>query len=416
MAFANYKLNNGLEVVVDDNPHCQLTAVGYFVRAGAVDEPAELSGVSHFLEHMCFKGTPHRTALEINQQLDDLGANCNARTGEESTVYHATVLPEFQGAIVELLSDMMQPTLSAEDFVTEQQVILEEIAMYRDQPPYGGHEQIMTSYFANHPLGQPVLGTEQSVSEMTPTGMAAYHRQRYSPSNMVLAAAGRVDVPQLLEDVERLTKHWPEATLPPRPRTTVQGQSGRQTLVVPQANQHYVLQLSPGPSLHDPDRYAARLAAMIFGDDTGSRLFWELIDTGLADVAAVGHYEYESGGVLMSMLATRPEDAEEVWETFERLECEFSGNLPTERELQLAQAKSIAALCSANELSENRMFDLGSQWSTYGEFKSVDEVVDLYRRVTLADIRRVIERFPTTHKQVLWIGPDGVADRPNQSM
>lgn len=406
MAFANYKLNNGLEVVVDENPQCHLTAVGYFVKAGACDETAELSGVSHFLEHMCFKGTPQRSALEINQQLDELGANCNARTGEEQTIYHATVLPEFQTQIVELLSDMMQPSLGEEDFFTEQQVILEEIAMYRDQPPYGGHEQIMRSYFGEHPLGQPILGTEASVSALTPDAMAAYHRQRYSAGNMILSVAGRVEVAQLLSDVERLTKHWPTGVVSPRDFRSGPRVLGREFLHVAQASQQYILQLAPGPSMLDPDRYAARLAAMIFGDDTGSRLFWQLVDSGKADLATVGHYEYESTGVLMSILAMRPEDAAEVWAEFESLELEFSKKPPTEHELKLAKAKAIAGLSSGNEISENRMFDIGSQWMTYGSYLTVEEVIELYRRVSLAEVHSVLTRFPMQEKRVLIIGPD----------
>jgi predicted Zn-dependent peptidase len=407
MAFANYRLDNGLHVVVDNNPQCHLTAIGYFVRAGACDESPELSGVSHFLEHMCFKGTPQRSALEINQQLDELGANCNARTGEENTIYHATVLPEFQSQIVELLSDMMQPSLSEEDFYTEQKVILEEIAMYRDQPPYGGHEQIMRSYFGQHPLGQPVLGTDESVAALTPNAMAAYHRQRYSPGNMVLSVAGRVDVPKLLSDVEKFTKNWPMVAVPERMAQPEAKGIGRQSLQIPQANQQYILQLAPGPSALDPDRYAARLAAMIFGDDTGSRLFWRLVDSGKADLAAVGHYEYETTGVLMSMLAMRPEDAAEVWLEFEALEDEFLREPPTEHELKLAKAKAIASVSSANEISENRMFDIGSQWMTYGSYLTVEQVVELYRRVTLDDILQVTHRFPMHEKQVLAIGPGG---------
>lgn len=406
MAFANYKLNNGLQIVVDENPQCHLTSVGYFVKAGACNESPELSGVSHFLEHMCFKGTPHRSALEINQQLDELGANCNARTGEEHTIYHATVLPEFQKQIVELLSDMMQPSLLDEDFFTEQKVILEEIAMYRDQPPYGGHEKIMRTYFGDHPLGQPVLGTDESVAALTPAGMAAYHRQRYAPGNMVLSVAGRVDVPQLLADLERLTKPWPTPAMTEQTTRPIAPSQGREHMAIPQANQHYILQLAPGPSLFDPDRYAARVAAMIFGDDTGSRLFWSLVDTGKADLAAVGHYEYESTGVLMSMLAMRPEDASEVFGEFELLEQEFLRNPPSEHELKLAKAKAIASLSSANEITENRMFDIGSQWVTYGSYLTVEQVIELYRQVSLADLARVIQRFPMHQKQVLSIGPD----------
>jgi len=216
-------------------------------------------------------------------------------------------------------------------------------------------------------------------------------------------------VPKLLSDVEVFTKNWPQA-MPPARRFSGEAKAiGRQFLQIPQANQQYILQLAPGPSAMDPDRYAARLAAMIFGDDTGSRLFWRLVDSGKADLAAVGHYEYDSTGVLMSMLGMRPEDAAEVWSEFEALEEEFLQQPPTEHELKLAKAKAIASLSSANEISENRMFDIGSQWLTYGYYLSVEQVVELYRRVTLQDILKVTQRFPMQQKQVLAIGPDAMA-------
>ncbi len=141
------------------------------MRTGARDETPEVGGVSHFLEHMVFKGTPNRSAAEVNLELDEMGSSSNARTSEESTIYYATVLPEFQTQVVELLSDIMRPSLRPEDFETEKQVIIEEIKMYDDQPPYGGYERIMAEFFGNHPLGQSVLGTVETVSALTPESM-----------------------------------------------------------------------------------------------------------------------------------------------------------------------------------------------------------------------------------------------------
>lgn len=406
MALLTHKMPNGLQIVADHNPRCQLTSIGYFVRAGSRDETMAVSGVSHFLEHMCFKGTPTRSALEINQQLDDMGANSNARTSEESTIYHATVLPEFQSSMVELLTDMMRPSLQEEDFETEKQVILEEIAMYKDQPPYGGHEQVMANYFGQHALAKSVLGTEQTVSALTSDSMRQYHRNHYAASNLILVLAGRVDMPQVIADIERCTAQWEKLPMPQRDCQAHAGNPGREFLHAPSSNQQYILQLSPGPAHDDPLRFAARLGASVFGDDSGSRLFWELIDPGLADLASVGHFEYEATGTLMSLLSVRPEDTAEIWAKFEAMEREFDEAGPSENELELAKAKAIASMNLSHEISENRMFDLGSQWLSFGNYRSVEEITQWIEAVTITDVHQVWQRFPTSQKQVLFIGPD----------
>src|SRR5438128_5914184 len=192
MPFQQHTLDNGLEIVAETSPDAYSSAYAFFVRTGARDETAEISGVSHFLEHMVFKGSANRTATEVNRDLDDLSASSNAYTSEEQTVYYATTLPEDQESIVELLADMMRPALRPDDFDTEKQVILEEIAKYDDQPPYGAHEKCMAAFFGDHPLGNSVLGSSKSVGGLARDQMLAYFEQRYSPRNMTLVAAGTV--------------------------------------------------------------------------------------------------------------------------------------------------------------------------------------------------------------------------------
>ena len=164
MEYLRQQLDNGLTVLCERNPRAYASAFGFFVRTGARDESPEIGGVSHFLEHMVFKGTPSRSAEQVNLELDEMGSASNARTSEESTIYHAAVLPRFQTDVVGLLSDLMRPSLRDEDFEMEKQVIIEEIKMYADQPPFGGHERIMAEFFGDHPLGQSVLGTVQTLS------------------------------------------------------------------------------------------------------------------------------------------------------------------------------------------------------------------------------------------------------------
>src|ERR1051325_3292360 len=208
MTFRNHTLDNGLEIIAETSPDAYSSAYAFFVRTGARDETPEISGVSHFLEHMVFKGSANRTAEEVNRDLDDLSASSNAFTSEEQTVYYATTLPDDQEAIVELLADMMRPVLRQEDFDTEKQVILEEIAKYDDQPPYGAHEKCMAAFFGEHPLGKSVLGTTRSVGDLRREQMLEYFERRYSPKNIVLAAAGNVDFGELVKEVERNCGSW----------------------------------------------------------------------------------------------------------------------------------------------------------------------------------------------------------------
>src|SRR5688572_10169758 len=306
MPFRHHTLDNGLEIVAECSPDAYSSAYAFFVRTGARDETEQISGVSHFLEHMVFKGSANRTAEQVNRDLDDLSASSNAFTSEEQTVYYATTLPDDQENIVELLADIMRPMLRQDDFDTEKTVILEEIAKYDDQPPYGAHEKCMAAFFGRHPLGRSILGTTESVSGLAREQMLHYFERRYSPTNMVLAAAGNIDFDALTLQAQNYCGRWqmfdaPRALPPAKPR------SAMQVLHKPLAVQEYVVQLSPGPSATDDDRYPARLLSTIVGDDSGSRLFWELVDTGQAESASIGSQEFQGAGVFMTWLSCLPD-------------------------------------------------------------------------------------------------------------
>ncbi|MEI7781670.1 MAG: pitrilysin family protein, partial [Planctomycetota bacterium] len=159
MKFLHERLDNGLDVIAEVTDGGLSTSIGFFVKTGARDETDELWGVSHFLEHMVFKGTHDLSGDEINRRFDWMGASANAFTSEEDTVYHAAVLPEQQHEAVSLIAQMMRPALREEDFTTEKLVILEEIRMYDDQPPFGADDRCRAAFFGRHPLARSVLGT-----------------------------------------------------------------------------------------------------------------------------------------------------------------------------------------------------------------------------------------------------------------
>jgi predicted Zn-dependent peptidase len=405
MQFRHEVLENGLEIVAEVNPDAFSQSLGYFVRTGSRDETPDIAGVSHFLEHMMFKGTPTRTSLDVNRALDDLGSLSNAYTSEEQTVYYMSVLPEHQLAALDLLTDMMRPTLNQEDFETEKQVILEEIAMYDDQPPYGAMERAMEAYFGDHPLATPILGTRKTVTDLRAEAMRAYHRRRYAPGNVVLAAAGAVDFDALVRETQRHTIRW-EPAITERKRMAPRPLSSDVALVHPPATQQYTLEYSPGPSCTDPMRYVNRILASILGDDSGSRLFWELTDKGLADLAVAFTNEFEDCGIFGLYLACAPEQQAENWERVEDILQGARTHAVTDKELQLAKNKVRAGMILASERPSNRLFSIGNGWLSRRRYETVREATANYVRVTLEEVQDAFDKLANRIHVRVSVGPE----------
>lgn len=404
MKFQHQQLDNGLNIVAECNDQAYSTSIAFFVRTGSRDETPEVAGVSHFLEHMVFKGTPRRSAADVNRELDELGSHSNAFTSEEQTVYYATVLPEYQNEVVDLLADIMRPSLREEDFEMEKQVIIEEIFKYDDQPPFGAHEKCMAEYFNGHPLGKSVLGTVESVGAMTPQGMREYFERRYSPGNITLAACGNVDFAQLVAQAEKHCRDWvpfdADRATPP-----VHGNTGKQKIGKSSASQQYTVQISAGPSATDPLRFASRLLAYALGDDSGSRFYWELVDPGLAEYAALAPYEFDGTGILMTYLCCAPEDADSNLERLHSLQNDIDDKGLTNDELELVKSKVCSQLVRRAERPSSRLFSVGNNWLQRQNYSSVKETIEAYRAVTLDDVRAVVATYPLTQTMTVSVGP-----------
>ncbi len=404
MEFLKHVLHNGLEIVAECNADAHSSALGFFVQTGARDETAEEAGVSHFLEHMVFKGTAKRTPEDVNREFDEMGASYNAFTSEDNTVYYAAILPEYQGRSLELLGDILRPALRETDFDTEKQVIIEEIRMYDDQPPFGADDKCRAAHFASHPLGHSVLGTTASVGALRVEQMRDYFARRYSPQNVVLAAAGRIDFDRLVADAERVCGAWvrqeTQRNLAPAPPG-----SGFQAIHKAQATQQYAVQLAHGPAAHDADRYAAKVLATILGDDSGSRLYWELVDPGLAENASLGHYDYFGTGVYLTYLCSPPEQATEnlarVLAVYRRAEQDGV----TAGELIQAKNKINSRVVLGGERPRGRLFTLGANWSQRREFRTVKDDLDAVDAISLDDVAQVLAKFPLSRSTTVTIGP-----------
>lgn len=404
MKFRSHTLDNGLQIVAECNDEAHSTSVGFFVKAGSRDETDAVAGVSHFLEHMTFKGTPTRSADDVNREFDEIGAQYNAFTNEENTVYYAAVLPEYLDRAVELLADILRPSLREKDFRTEKKVIVEEIRMYDDQPPFGADDQCKALYYGSHPLGRSVLGTVRSVTDLSVDAMRDYFDRRYSPDNIVLACAGRIDFDALVACVSRCCDPWQRfehsrIVEPALPHVAFQ------PLHKEISTQQYALQLAHGPAAEDDDRFAAKLLATVLGDDSGSRLYWELIDTGLAEHASTSHCEYEGAGLMMTYMVCEPESTAD---NLQRMLDVYRGAETdgiTPEELQQAKNKIRSRIVLSSERPRGRLFVVGSDWMYRGEYRSVDNDLDTIATVTIDEIHTMLAKYPLSSNTTMTIGP-----------
>lgn len=401
--FQQARLNNGLTVVAEINPAAHTSAVGFFVKTGARDEAPALMGVSHFLEHMMFKGTDRRSADEVNREFDQIGANYNAFTSHEKTVYYAQVLPKFLPDAVDLFGDMLRPALREADFDVEKKVILEEIGMYEDRPEWRLQDMLLEKFFADHPLGHRVLGTTGSVEKLSADQMRSYFEKRYSSDNITVSAAGQIDWDQLLGDLEAIAGAWRPSGATrcyDRPIET----AGEYDLIDAKLNRHYVAALCPGPSAQDDQRYAARILADVLGDDEGSHLYWALVDPGLADDADFSFLPQDRVGCFMAFAACAPAQGAEVeqrlWTTIDA----FNDRLE-DRQVQRAKNKLATLAALQEESPMGRMQALGAQWLAHGRYQSLTDELDRLMAVTTDDVRRLFESTPIAQRTVVRLKP-----------
>ncbi|HEX8732069.1 MAG TPA: pitrilysin family protein [Ktedonobacterales bacterium] len=400
--FYTHRLPNGLQLLGQRMPDLESVSLCFFARTGARDEddPA-LFGVSHFLEHMVFKGTARRDTEQITLDFNLMGAEFNAFTSVEQTVFYAHILNEYLPNAVDLLSDMMRPRLDAEDFSMERNVILEEIARAEDAPSGQAYRRLMQTYFANTPLGHDVLGTKESIREMSVEQMRAYHARRYGANNLIFSIAGAFEWERVVGLVEQACGAWSEGEMgrvapeykPDAPRHNV--------VVKPQLKQQLTLIASPSVSAQDDDLYAAELAAMIVGDGAGSRLYWNIYQKGLADSAGSSLSAFDHSGMLMTFLSATPEHTPAVLELAQAELKGLQADGVQEQELRRAKDKLISATVLDGDSAYGRMRDLAYTWVTEGRLRSIQDEMDRIEAVTLTDIRRVLDRYPTTENQTL---------------
>ncbi len=393
MPFLHERFENGLEVVAETSPSALSTSVGFFVKTGSRDETDALWGASHFLEHMIFKGTSDLSGDEINRRFDGMGASANAFTSEEDTVYYAVVLPEQQGEVVDLLARMMRPALREEDFTTEKLVILEEIRMYDDQPPFGADERCRAAFFGGHPLARSVLGTVESIEALPVEAMRDYHHRRYAPGNMVLAATGAVDFPALVASARRLCGDWEPQPCPDRIVVPGDTRDSLAHIVRPSAALEYAVRVSAGPDERSPDRFAAKLLAAVLGDSSGSRLYWSLVDSGDAEQASLHHHEFLDAGLFVTQLSCDADDVDDLLARILAMYDEAATQGIAGSEFEQARNKVASRVVLSGERPRRRLFEVGGEWAHSSTYRSVADSLRIVESLSRDDLHRVLADF-----------------------
>ncbi|MDG3007013.1 M16 family metallopeptidase [Paludisphaera mucosa] len=404
MRFHHTTLDNGLEVIAELNDDAHSIAAGFFVKAGSRDETPELAGVSHFLEHMTFKGTARRDALTVNKDFDRVGAKHNAQTSEEDTFYHFTCLPEYLPRAFDVLADILRPTLREDDFETEKKVIIEEIRMYLDNPMSVAYEAAKAAHFGKHPLGNSILGTVDSITAMKAEDMRAYFASRYSPANIVLGFAGKGDWDQLVGLAADHCRAW-TGDHPTRRADPVQGCRAFEAILREEDQQQTVVGVSDGPPLESEDRYAAHLLATILGDHTSSQLYWALIDPGYADGAEMSYQDYNQAGGFYSFLSCEPGD---VQANLARVAKVYRGVMEqgvTEAELSQAKNKVLARSVLRSERPMGRLASLGFHWVYRRAYLPVEHELESFSKVSLDQVRRLVREWPLWPMTIVSVGP-----------
>jgi predicted Zn-dependent peptidase len=404
MEFKSEKLENGLVIIGEINKSAKSTAVGFFVRTGSRDETEQINGASHFLEHMLFKGTQKLTALEVNEAFDRTGAQFNAFTSEENTVYYAAVLPEYLTEVTRLWAELMRPALRDEDFNIEKNVIKEEIAMYKDLPSFDVMERCRTLHFDGHPCGNSVLGSEESIDGLTAERMRDYFARRYSPNNMVLACAGNFDWDQFCSLAADSCAGWQKQSVE-RKLEDCEGSRKKERIGKANLAREHICLMSAGVSAQDPRRFAASLLGTIIGDDVGSRFFWELVDKALAEAATMQFGAMDGTGAFCSYIRCSSENVAKVLDTVGHILENLAGDGVTEEELRAAKNKVLSELVIKNELPMGRLVDLGFNWIYLKQYRTIEDDVNQIKAVTVDDIHSLIGQFSPCDFTQLRLGP-----------
>jgi predicted Zn-dependent peptidase len=402
-------LDSGVRIVTEAMPSVRSVSLGFWIGTGSRGEAEAEAGLSHLLEHLLFKGSSRYASLEIDQIFDGMGAELNAGTGKETTSVYARVIDDHLERAFDVMADMVfRPSL--DDIDSEREVILEEIAMYEDEPQEKVFDVLGEAVFPGHPLGRSIIGRAPVIADTPAAEIARFHASRYTPGNIVIAAAGSVDHDAL---VALAREHVPSSADSSCPTLPALGSAPtstppRRRFERKDTEQYHVCIGGHGPSRHDERRFALRVLDTIFGGTSSSRLFQEIRERrGLAYAVYSFTSGYQDGGQVGLYLGTRgdnlPEAMSIVAAELERLRTEPATNEELIRAKENLKGRVLLAL----ESTGARMNRLGSELLSGGELLSLDALVERIDAVTIDDLHELADELWAPERlSYAGIGPD----------
>ena len=387
-------LANGVRVITEAMPHVRSVSVGVWINAGSRSETPEQNGISHFIEHMLFKGTTRRSAEDIARSVDSIGGNLDAFTAKELVCFNTKVLDQHLSLAFDVLADLvLHPMFRAEDIEKEKGVILEEIKMEADSPDYLVHEIFSSNFWKDHPLGKPILGTPQTVKRFDHAMIQGYYGSIYVPSNLIVTAAGNLTHERLVALVSEHFESLPPGN--PMPPDPVPNTHARLALRNKKALEqvHLVLGVPSYPLPHE-ERFACYVMNTLLGGGMSSRLFQNIRERqGLAYAVFSELNPYRDTGCMSIYAGTSTESARKVVELimqeFRQLKAEIVGY----EELRRAKDHLKGSLMLSLESTSSRMSNLARQEMSFGKFFTLDELVESIEAVTADDVQRIARTF-----------------------
>jgi predicted Zn-dependent peptidase len=387
-------LPNGVRVITEAMPHVRSVSVGVWIGSGSRRETPERNGISHFIEHMLFKGTTHRSAEDIARSVDSIGGNLDAFTAKELVCFNTKVLDQHLSLAFDVLADLvLHPLFHEEDIEKEKGVILEEIKMEADSPDYLVHEIFSSNFWKDHSLGKPILGTRETVRKLDRNAIHDYYTAVYAPSNLLVTAAGNLTHEGLVALVRDHFESLPPA--PPPPPEAVPSTHARIALRNKKALEqvHLCLGVPSYPLGHD-ERFACYVLNTLLGGGMSSRLFQNIRERqGLAYAVFSELSPYRDTGCLSIYAGTSLESARRVVESILREFRDLKDQPVGEEELRRAKDHLKGSLMLGLESTSSRMSNLARQEMYFARFFSLDELVEGIEAVTAADVRRIALTF-----------------------
>lgn len=405
-------LPSGLRIVTEEVPSVRSAAVGIWVNVGSRDEAPATAGASHFLEHLLFKGTTSRTALEISSSIESVGGEMNAFTSKEYTCFYARVIDTDLPMAIDVVSDLITSSIvTALDVDAERKVVLEEIAMRDDDPSDLVHDLFSDTYYGDTSIGRPILGTVESIKGMSRNTVFNYYKKRYLPQDLVVAVAGNIKHKRVVAMVEEALSrdNFLDVMAAPvlRPNTVVKNSKQQSVgLLFKKSEQAHMFYGMEGVARADERRFAMGVLSAALGGGMSSRLFQEIREKrGLAYSVYAYAQQFAGSGVLGFYAGCNPTKAIEVVEIIQSVLADVADNGMSQAEITRAKGAVRGSLVLSQEDSGSRMSRIGKNEIVYGQVMDFDDILKAIDCVSAEDIREIASEFLVKTPTLALVGP-----------